>query len=254
MNLLTRVTWLALLLPTLLLSACDKKKKPDDPKPADGRLDVKVEHLVGTQPLALTTGTYTNAHGEAFRVSRFNYFISNLRLTQADGTEWREPESYRIVKESDPGSKSFTVAGIPPGEYTKLTFTLGVDSVRNYAGAQTGALDVLNGMYWTWETGYVFFKLEGQSVPGNTPFEYHAGGARHPFNTARVVSPALGARRLVVGAGKASTVLLQADVQQVFSGKAPFPISQYRNVHSGADAMKLADNYQTMLRVADVQN
>ena len=37
---------------------------------------------------------------------------------------------------------------------------LGVDSLRNVTGVQTGALDPAMDMYWTWNTGYVMAKLE----------------------------------------------------------------------------------------------
>ena len=41
---------------------------------------------------------------------------------------------------------------------------LGVDSVLNYNGVHEGALDPINGMYWTWQTGYIHCKLEGKII------------------------------------------------------------------------------------------
>ena len=42
-----------------------------------------------------------------------------------------------------------------------------------------GDLDPLKGMYWTWQSGYVNFKMEG-TMPDknwvNQKFEYHLGG------------------------------------------------------------------------------
>ena len=55
---------------------------------------------------------------------------------------------------------------------------LGVDSVLNYNGVHEGALDPINGMYWTWQTGYINCKLEGNIICDSSrkSFEYHIGG------------------------------------------------------------------------------
>ena len=53
------------------------------------------------------------------------------------------------------------LADIPNGEYTKVNYTIGVDAARNTEGAQDGALDLVNGMFWSWNTGYIFMKMEG---------------------------------------------------------------------------------------------
>ena len=57
--------------------------------------------------------------------------------------------------------------------------------------AQTDALDPVNAMFWAWNTGYIFLKLEGRSsfskLPGNI-FEYHIGGYKSPSNCIRTIS------------------------------------------------------------------
>ena len=54
----------------------------------------------------------------------------------------------------------------------------GVDSLLNYNGIHEGALDPINNMYWTWQTGYIYCKLEGYILNQTTKqnFEYHIGG------------------------------------------------------------------------------
>ncbi|WP_316930094.1 MbnP family protein, partial [Hymenobacter sp. IS2118] len=49
-----------------------------------------------------------------------------------------------------PASQLLALKDIPVGDYQSVSFTVGVDSARNVAGAQTGALDPNNGMFWTW--------------------------------------------------------------------------------------------------------
>ena len=65
--------------------------------------------------------------------------------------------------------------------FNGIGFRIGVDSLTQLSGARTGALDPLNGMYWTWNSGYVGVKMEGQSAASAAPghqIEYHLGGYR----------------------------------------------------------------------------
>jgi len=60
----------------------------------------------------------------------------------------------------------------------KISLLFGIDSTIQVGGVGTGALDPLRGMYWTWQTGYVQWKMEGairvDSV--ESPLELHLGG------------------------------------------------------------------------------
>ena len=77
---------------------------------------------------------------------------------------------------------------IKPGTYNAISVLLGVDSARNVSGVQSGALDPVKGMFWTWNSGYIYTKLEGTSPSSsqvNGKFEYHIGGFRWPFSAIR---------------------------------------------------------------------
>ncbi len=46
-------------------------------------------------------------------------------------------------------------------------------------------------MYWTWQSGYINFKLEGFSKVCNSKknqFQFHIGGYQFPFNTLTTVN------------------------------------------------------------------
>jgi hypothetical protein len=234
--------------------ACDDKK--ETPASAPGKLKLEFQNVAGSQPLTLGA-TYTTAAGDQFTASLFNYYISSIRLRKADGSEWVEPESYHLVRQSAPDSRLLELKEVPPGDYTGLTFTIGVDSTRNVSGSQTGALDPLNGMFWSWSSGYVFLKLEGTSPQSGTGrLVYHVGGFRRPHNTIRTVSPALPTGSVLrVKAGSAPTVMLRADVLKMFSGPHAIRFAQLANTGHSSDAnsMKLADNYAAgMFRVHHV--
>ena len=60
----------------------------------------------------------------------------------------------------------------------KISLLFGIDSAIQIGGVGTGALDPQRGMYWTWQTGYVQWKMEGAiRVDGvESPLELHLGG------------------------------------------------------------------------------
>lgn len=107
----------------------------------------------------------------------FSYYVSNIQLKDIDGNWWKEEESYYLVDLNNVSSQMLKIKSIPDGAYTAIRYTLGVDSLRNVSGAQTGALSTTNGMFWSWNTGYIMVKAEGLSPNSSTgSFTFHLGG------------------------------------------------------------------------------
>ncbi len=240
-------------LPLLTISC---KENPDTEPSLPGEVKLEFDHVVGSNALSLDDREYTNANGDKFKVSMFKYYISNILLKKADGTEYKQPESYYLIDESKPASKLITISDVPAGEYSSLIFTIGVDSTRNVSGAQTGALDPANGMFWTWNSGYVFVKLEGTSPQSqNGGLVFHIGGFRKPNNTIRTVSSALNGQKLRVAAGKAPQVHLKTNILSMFQGPNTIKFSELSSTMGGANSVKVADNYATnMFQVDHIHN
>ncbi|MBG8552022.1 MbnP family protein [Hymenobacter guriensis] len=230
----------SLLFVATLLTSCDDK----DPAPTQpGTLDIEIDHLVGEQPLVLNTGSYTTPAGDQFTVSTFRYYLSNFSLGKADGSTYLVPESYFLVDEAKPASKAFTLDSIPAGDYTSLSFVIGVDSTRNVSGAQTGALDPINNMFWTWNSGYIYTKLEGTSPQAsNGGLIFHIGGFKTPNNTIRTVSPSLKGATILIRPNRTPAVHLQTDVLKLFSGVNTIRFATASDVMGGANAVRIADN------------
>ena len=161
------------------LNSC---KKNDPTSSVPPTVTVEFDNIAGSADLALNTN-YTNSSGEAFKVSKFTYYISNVALTKSDGTVFTvaQDDSYFLIKEDVVASQTVELKNVPEGDYKSITFTVGVDSVRSCApiDKRTGALDQINGMYWTWNSGYIFSMLEGTSDASratNNVFQFHVGG------------------------------------------------------------------------------
>ncbi len=147
-------------------------------------IEISFFHYVGNQFLKLDSVIYKNALNQDFAVTKFKYYIANIALSRKEGKPVKY-NNYFLIDEEKPGSKKVVLENIPDGEYVSVNFTIGVDSIYNCSGAQSGALDPINGMFWTWNTGYIFMKLEGSSEFSSAPnalLEYHIGGFKSPNN------------------------------------------------------------------------
>lgn len=229
-------------LTTFSLASCKK----DDATPTNqtGEVDIEFEHSVGAVPLVLTSKTYVTPAGDQFTVSAFKYYISNLKLTKTDGTQYVPAESYYLVDAATSTSQHLSIKGIPTGDYTGLTFTIGVDSVRNVSGAQTGALDPSNGMFWSWNSGYVYTKLEGTSPQAANGLMFHIGGFKKPNNTIRTVSPAFPSGvNLLVRTDHAPEIHYNVDVLKMFTGPTTVRFGTLSNTMGGANSVLVANNY-----------
>jgi len=138
---------------------------PSVDKKNGGTFTLQFNHLFYNEPLVFGK-EYTNAHGEKFIVKTLNYFISNIKLTLKDGSEYVVPQdsSYFLIRHSDAASQRIQLHNLPKGKYKSISFLIGVDSARNTmdVSKRTGTLDVAGtakGMYWAWNSGYIFLKF-----------------------------------------------------------------------------------------------
>ena len=241
---------------TTVFSSCKKDEDDDQPTPTTGSLSFELTHKVGSDPLVQNTVTYVNLDGDSFIVTKFRYYISNVVLKKADGSTYAPSECYYLVDDSVSSSKTFTISDIPVGEYTSMTFLLGVDSTRNCSGAQSGALDALNGMFWSWNNGYIFLKLEGMSPSASGGmFMYHVGGFKGTTNAIRTIAPDFNGDVVDMRAGKTSTIHMVANLAELFANPTTIDIGTLSMIHMpSAEAVTLADNYTDMFRVDHIHN
>ncbi|WP_428656755.1 MbnP family protein [Runella sp.] len=252
----------------VLIQAC---KSDPDPNELNS-LTLTFDHRVGDKSLTLGTDTYQNASGEDFVVTTFNYFISNISLKKSDGTTYTYPQdsSYFLVRETFPASKQIVLKRIPAGDYTAVTFTIGVDSLRNTMdiSRRKGVLDPGDvshddGMYWSWNSGYIFMKLEGNSSKvepdpaGNQKFRYHIGGYggynAKMFNNLRTVTLSLGAVPAKVGPTQQPAITIITDVAKIFDGVQKISLAANSTVMFSDYSSTIANNYASMFRVLEVK-
>lgn len=255
----------------IVATACKKEKvTPTGNELAP--LSVEFDNIVGGTNLYLNSTTYRNAAGEDYSVSLLQYYVSNFKFYKADGTEYIVPQdsSYFLIKESEPDTR-FATFNVPEGDYTKLVFTLGVDSLRSTMDIdrRTGVLDpsggMDDGMYWGWNSGYIFLKFEGLSdaAPidgsGQHKFRYHIGGfggysAPTINNIKEITIDLTAAGEARVRKDRNSNIHLMVDIGKVLSGKSTISIAENPTVMFSEFSTKIADNYVDMFSHDHTEN
>lgn len=239
-------------------ASCKKDKNEETLAPVaevSGSFKVDIVHVFGTAPLALNN-TYITGQGEELQFNNFKYYISNIKLTKADGSTWIQPESYYLVDLGNSSSTSLQIPGVPEGDYNSIQFMLGVDSTRNVSGAQSGALAVSNNMFWTWSTGYIMAKFEGTSpqAPGST-FSFHVGGFQGNNASQVVVNYPFTEEVLKIRKDAISAIELKANAQAIFDNDVNIIIHDTPTIHQpGLMARRVMQNFVSGISFEHVHN
>lgn len=267
----------ALVLGALTLSSCKKegctdenatnynsKAKKDDgscsyPDAAQtvGKASIMLEHIwdesTGTE-FELNTAYVHPTTGDTLTFTTLKYYISNFKLKKEDGTWWTHPSSYFLVDLSTPASTSLLLSDIPVGNYTEISYVMGVDSTRNVSGAQSGALSTTNGMFWSWNSGYIMAKAEGTSPQASSgSFSYHLGGFTGVNNVITQKSAVFGSPALIVNTTSNGMVHISVHPSELFTNYGS--VSNGATIHMpGAGAKSLADGFFAGIQFEHIHN
>ena len=226
------------------------RKKDDPVNTQSGLLRVSFSHFAGNQPLSLNEAWHLNENGDSIKIHTYKYYVSNVKFITDSGMVYNEPESYHLIDEEVVSSKSFVVDGVPAGNYTKISFLIGVDEERNTSGAQTGALDPGLGMFWDWNSGYIMARMEGFSPSSQFDFAYHLGGFNGKNSVLRSVTLDFPVSSQVNGSTGMRNIHIKGDVLEWFKTPNLIKINEVNIVVGiGKDAADLADNYADMFTI-----
>lgn len=241
-----------------------------NPKENSKNVTLHFDNVVNGKPLVLGNGQFKNEANESFSITTFNYFISNISLVKENGEVFVVPQddSYFLHKAVDSTTANMPFR-LPDGKYQSISFLIGVDSVRNTMdiSRRTGALDIaggmLEGMYWTWNSGYIFLKIEGLSEQapidrtGQRKFRYHIGGFggydKPSLNNIRQVTLSLKEKGgLEIKGGSPAKINVQTNAAKVLNGKTNVSIAKNTQVMFGDFSSLIADNYAKMFSLLSV--
>lgn len=127
---------------------------------------------------------------DSIRFDQLKWYISGITLTSNNKIVFEEENSFHLLDLSI--AQSLSISSSIPKDllYDHIQFSIGIDSLTNVAGAIGGDLDPTNGMYWTWQSGYINVKVEGKSNICPTRknlFTFHLGGYTSPYQSIQKV-------------------------------------------------------------------
>jgi len=179
----------------LSLSACKKDKitpPPDPITPSSNKGTLTLSFRVMSDTMVVnsydTLVHYTSQSGRKYSISLAKMYLSSIVLIREDSSEFQVAGKYVLV---DALHSNFIIGDtIPAGKYIGLKFLAGVDkagmedNLNHTSYPSDHPLYVGNNMYWTWNTGYVFLKMEGKMDSSavlsglvNRMYEIHIGQA-----------------------------------------------------------------------------
>lgn len=148
------------------------------------KIIINFKTVLGKNNLVLNDSVYNLKNTNTVIFKTLKFYTSNFELLQNNKIVFKEKNSFHLVT-ADSVNKNITLSVPSKLQFNTLKFNLGIDSLTNVSGALGGDLDATTGMYWTWQSGYINFKLEGKSNVCNNPkkeFQFHLGGYTNPLN------------------------------------------------------------------------
>lgn len=108
---------------------------------------------------------YETSAKETFSITRLSFLISGLALQRADGS-WLELTNEVAWFDLERQRLTHRIVEVPTGEYRTVRFQIGLEEKVNQADvakfpAEHPLNPNLNGLYWSWQGGYIFLALEG---------------------------------------------------------------------------------------------
>ena len=172
--------------------------------------------------------------------TNFKFYISNLQYFKNDSLVYTSNKIAHLIDVSV--EKSLHINENKIFDFDKIKFNIGIDSLTNVSGVFDGDLDPVNGMYWTWQSGYINFKLEGTAThcpSRNNKFYWHIGGYLEPFYAMREIA-------LDCNSNKPNEIVIQLD--ELFK---KIDVSKIYNVMSPNEkAIHIADVLPKIFKVA----
>jgi cytochrome c peroxidase len=151
-------------------------------------LELTIDPVFNGEPLRLDSLRYETSAKETLSVTRLSYLLSGFAVQCEDG-QWTEiPDTIAWIDDAK-RRNTILLEKLPAENFRSIRFHIGPDAKQNSADVTKFPADHplnpnLNGLHWTWQTGFIFMAIEGHYRTGNTePKGYAHHLARDPNRT-----------------------------------------------------------------------
>jgi len=247
---------LALLCITILTNGCKDKKVEVTPGNQTQNATLRVVPTVGSSLMNFTS-VNTTASGQKYTLSSLRYYVSNVRLVKADGTEYPIAGKYFLV---NPATYDYDLGTVPVGDYKGIKFAVGIDSETNHKDPtvypSNNPLAIQSpAIHWSWNSGYIFMMLEGScdttatNVDVLTYGQYSHGMFFHIGMDPLYREVDLSNSPFSVSAATPKTITMVSDVNKIFTNIDLRTENGSHTMGTMPLATRVANNIPTMFTV-----
>jgi hypothetical protein len=161
---------------------------------------------------------------DSIEIATLKFYISGIKLYQNDKPVDEVAKKYHLIDLENPASLTIYQPGNNNNAFNRVVFNIGINSITNVSGAFGGNLDPTNGMYWTWQSGYINFKLEGSSklCPARkNQFTFHIGGYQYPNNCMQTLDLKVNGNHKIVIDISISQLLNELKLNELYEVMSP---------------------------------
>lgn len=206
----------------------------------------KIELLIypsfGQTVLHLADSVFLTEKFNFLQIESLKFYISNIQLLKDAKIVFEEKNSFHLIDAADENTWRISMQSDLQISFDELKFGLGIDSLTNVSGVLGGDLDPTKGMYWTWQSGYINFKLEGKSQScktKNSEFIFHLGGYKQPFGAYQTLS---------IPVNNINKIYLSLDLELLFRG---IDLTKTNHLMSpGLEAVQLSKILATCFKIS----
>ncbi len=241
-----------------------------------GTFELHFDHYVGNSKLKLEKTNsevlnYRNNLDQNYSLTKFGYYITNVKLIQTNQQTWsdeiqssihkKDVKGFYQIIESKQETKVLKFKRLTDGKYSQIQFDVGISEEFVEQGAQGGILDLASGAwFWNWNSGYIGMKIEGYSDASTQEadtdqieggIKYHIGGWRdiEPLegetsmivNNVKTIELDL-TQNIIVNQGSTPIVHIIVDVAKILDG-ASIDFSQDNHIHMPGPGATLAKQF-----------
>ncbi len=157
--------------------ACSKDDSEPTPTPPPGpaqenSITFNIQYNVDGQSIIRDSILYYNEAGNQYSIYNLLYYLSEIKLTKSDGNTVLL-KNIHYVDCFDPATNTFILKNIPAGEYSGISFNIGIDSLHNEHDSLPNTVENIN-MEWPdmMGGGFHFLRLEGYFTDAGNNYGY----------------------------------------------------------------------------------
>ncbi len=266
----------------IILTGCSKDEKDNDQitETPTGTVEMVFIPMVGNDALQLNQ-SFTTPAGEELTINDMKFYVANVAMVELGGTELAAKPlagdsaqaGIWLINLTNPnfnagyGLQSYKIGfEVPVGQYADARFAVEVPRQYNLSEITKNPYPVngSNGMYWSWNSGFKFFVINGTSETvgsaGQNAVHLSIGqGSRSVDYNFRSMLLAAQRPTIDVEAGKVTRIVYKYDINRLLTNangtpysfvQAPGQPNPYQ-VHGGELSTVLQANSASAIDIVD---